>query len=103
MPGGTGAPAAPPAAVSAETLALYPNLAQMSEGEYQLVRETLARDAAGAAGADLLRRLAGAMAARVGARPPAPDRSSCRLFLVWLADAYQAVNSQAANPPPPAV
>jgi len=59
----------PPAAVTAETLAHFPNLARMSEDEYQLVRETLVRDAAGKADADLLRRLAAAMAARVGARP----------------------------------
>ena len=88
--------------VSSETLAHFPNLAQMSEDEYQLVRETLARDAAGKAGADLLRRLAAAMAVRVGARPPAPDRHSSRVFLALLADAYQAVTSQAPNPPPPA-
>lgn len=93
----------PPAAVTAETLAHFPNLARMSEDEYQLVRETLVRDAAGKADADLLRRLAAAMAARVGARPPMPDRHSSRVFLALLADAYKAVNSQGDNPPPPEV
>ena len=98
---GTAAAAAPAVVISSETLAHFPNLTQMSEDEYQLVRETLARDAAGKADADLLRRLAAAMAIRVGARPPAPDRHSSRAFLALLADAYMAVTSQAANPPPP--
>ena len=91
----------PPVSISAETLAHFPNLSQMSEDEYQLVRETLARDAAGKADSNLLRRLAAAMAARVGARQPNPDHQSSRTFLALLADAYQSVNSQGANPPPP--
>ena len=91
----------PPVSISAETLAHFPNLSQMSEDEYQLVRETLARDAAGKADSNLLRRLAAAMAARVGARQPAPDHHSSRTFLALLADAYKAVNSQGDNPPPP--
>ena len=114
-PGGTGTPlsastspesaaaAAPPATVTAETLAHFPNLAQMSEDEYQLVRETLARDAAGKADTTLLRRLAAAMATRVGARPPMPDHHSSRVFLALLTDAYKAVNSQGDNSLPPGV
>ncbi|MFN8470390.1 MAG: RDD family protein [Caldilineaceae bacterium] len=93
-PPGPTAATPPPVSVSAETLAHFPNLSQMSEDEYQLVRETLTRDAAGKADANLLRRLAAAMAARVGALPPAPDRYSSRAFLALLADAYKAVNSQ---------
>ena len=88
------AAAPPPVSVTAETLAHFPNLSQMSENEYQLVRETLARDAAGKADSNLLRRLAAAMAVRVGARPPNPDQHSSRTFLALLADAYKAVNSQ---------
>lgn len=91
----------PPVSITAETLAHFPNLSQMSEDEYQLVRETLARDAAGKADSSLLRRLASAMAVRVGARPPAPDHHSSRTFLALLADAYKAVNSQGDSPPPP--
>ena len=98
-PPGSAAAAAPPVSITAETLAHFPNLSQMSEDEYQLVRETLARDAAGKADADLLRRLAAAMAIRVGARPPAPDRHSSRAFLALLADAYMAVTSQGGQPP----
>jgi uncharacterized RDD family membrane protein YckC len=83
-----------PAAVSSEMLVLYPNLAQIREDEYQLVRDVLARQAAGTASNDLLWRLAVAMAARIGARAPAPDQHSCRLFLTGLADAYHAMGNQ---------
>jgi uncharacterized RDD family membrane protein YckC len=99
-PPGSTATSAPSVSITAETLAHFPTLSQMSEDEHQLVRETLARDAAGRADPDLLRRLAAAMAARVGARPPAPDRNSTRVFLALLADAYKVVNGQRDNPPP---
>lgn len=101
-------PAAPaeapgsPATVSPETLSLYPNLSHMTEDDYQLVREALARNAAGVANGDLLRRLAAAMAVRVGAKPPATDQYSSRLFLSWLADAYRAASSQRSDSPPAA-
>jgi hypothetical protein len=68
--------------------ARFPNLAAVTADDYQLVRDVLARHAQGTADNSLLRRLAVAMAARVGARPPAPDQYSCRLFLEGLADAY---------------
>jgi uncharacterized RDD family membrane protein YckC len=90
-------PAKSPVPASGEMLALYPNLAQIGEDEYQLVRDVLARHTAGTAGSDLLQRLAVAMAARVGARAPALDQHSCRLFLTGLADAYQAMGGQAAS------
>jgi uncharacterized RDD family membrane protein YckC len=77
-------------AVTDEVLALYPKLAQMDEDEYQLIRDVLVRHAAGTANNELLRRVAAAMAARVGANAPAPDSYSCRLFLTGLADAYSA-------------
>jgi hypothetical protein len=41
------------------------------------------------------------MSVRVGARPPAPDRNSTRVFLALLAEAYKVVNAQRDNPPPP--
>jgi hypothetical protein len=68
--------------------ARFPNLAAVTADDYQLVRDVLARHAQGTADNSLLRRLAVAMAARVGARPPAPDQYSCRLFLEGLAEAY---------------
>jgi uncharacterized RDD family membrane protein YckC len=102
-PPGPTAATATPAPISAETLAHFPNLSQMSEDEYQLIRETQARDAAGKADPDLLRRLAAAMAVRVGARPPAPDRNSSRGFLALLADTYKAVTNQGDKPLPPTV
>ncbi len=89
----TAAPTATPAeraAVPAEILARFPNLAQVTDDEYQLMREVLARHAQGSAGGDLLRRLAVAMAARAGVRPPPPDPYACRLFLEALADACRA-------------
>lgn len=84
------APTAP--AVSAEVLARFPNLAKLSEDDYQLIRDVLARHTQGKADGYLLRRLATAMAVRVGARPPAPDRYACSMFLEGLADAYRAFN-----------
>jgi uncharacterized RDD family membrane protein YckC len=80
--------------VTAEMLALYPNLAALGEGDYLLVRDVLARHTAGTAANDLVRRLAAAMALRVGAKPPAPDQYSSRLFLSGMADAYQAMHNE---------
>jgi hypothetical protein len=81
-------------AVTEETLALYPNLAAIGEEEYLLVRDVLARHAAGTAGNQMMWRLAVAIAARVGSKPPAPDQYSCRMFLGGVADAYQATHSE---------
>jgi hypothetical protein len=80
--------------------ARFPNLSAVTADDYQLVRDVLARHTQGTADNSLLRRLAVAMAARVGARPPAPDQYSCRLFLEGLADAYsrRTASSEPARP-----
>jgi uncharacterized RDD family membrane protein YckC len=81
------------AAPADDVPARYPNLAQMTAEEHQLIREVLARSAQGAASYDMLRRLAVAMAARVGAAPPPADLYGCQLFLEGLADEYARLHS----------
>jgi uncharacterized RDD family membrane protein YckC len=85
-------PALPASALPDDAAALYPNLRQMTEDDYHLIRDVLARQAQGAVPYELLRRLALTMAARVGARPPERDLYSYRLFLDGLADAYRKQN-----------
>jgi uncharacterized RDD family membrane protein YckC len=100
---GPAAPAAlPPAAprLPDDVFARFPNLAKVTADDYQLMRDVLVRHAQGTADNSLLRRLAAAMAARVGARPPSPDQYSCRLFLEGLADAYKALQGQGESTRP---
>ena len=84
------APAATASTTAGEAHLLYPNLAQVTTSDYELIRDVLARHAQGTADHYLLRRLAVVMAARVDASPPGPDQYACRLFLEGLADAYRA-------------
>jgi uncharacterized RDD family membrane protein YckC len=83
-----------------DVFARFPNLTKVTADDYQLIRDVLARHAQGTADNSLLRRLAAAMAARVGAHPPDRDQYSCRLFLEGLADAYRAVQSQGESTHP---
>ena len=87
-------PAAPqdgaPPDPTAEQLARFPQLAQITADDYSLMREVLARRAQGAVDTGLLRRVAVAMAARSGAVAPPPDLLSTRQFLEELMAAYQA-------------
>jgi uncharacterized RDD family membrane protein YckC len=89
-PSARGTPAPTSSSVSDKVLALYPKLAQVTEDDYDLIRDVLSRHAQGTADNDLLRRLAVVMAARAGASPPPPDQYAARLFLEGLADAYHA-------------
>jgi uncharacterized RDD family membrane protein YckC len=86
-------PSLPPSLPADDVPGRYPNLAQMTAEEHQLIREVLARSAQGAASYDMLRRLAVAMAARVGAAPPPADLYGCRLFLDGLANEYARLHS----------
>ncbi len=89
----TGAGTAPGAVSgpTAEQLARFPHLAQITADDYGLMREVLARRAQGAVDTNLLRRVAVVLAARSGAAPPPPDTLSTRKFLEELMAAYQAV------------
>jgi uncharacterized RDD family membrane protein YckC len=75
---------------SPEQLARFPNLREITAGDYQLMRDVLARRAQGSVDTSLLRRVAVAMAARSGAAAPPEDVLSTRKFLSDLIDAYRA-------------
>lgn len=76
-----------------EQVARFPHLAQITADDCQLVREVLARRAQGSVDANLLRRVAVAMAARSGAATPPPDLLSTRQFLEALIAAYQSAHT----------
>jgi uncharacterized RDD family membrane protein YckC len=94
-PAGVAAGTTTDAATSAAAalVARFPHLERLTDDDYQLMREVLARRAQGAVDTPLLRRVAVAMAARSGVAPPPPDLLSTRQFLEELLAAQRAMHS----------
>lgn len=67
----------------------YPQLHQLTAGDYELICETLSRHDGGKVTPYMLSRLARSIARKCGAAEPAADWHASRSFLYHVADAYR--------------